>query len=505
MAGSDVRDILDIDNAPEQAFITKDALMNKNQKKVTRKSMDVSFKRPEGMHREVWGLLWTDNKDSPPIIPTDTNQGYKQMKAKIGSSKVRPWKWMPFSNPARKDGAIFYHWRREADEGKDYPFARFNKASFNSFETDAVDVPVYSDLEYQQHLHDESWTRQETDHLFDLCKRFDLRFLIIHDRWDREKFLNRSVEDLKERYYSICNNLTKVYIISHMYTQNNLSKYIISHTCTHKTISQKEEHLIAELKKIELRKKEREKKTQDLQKLITAADSNIDSRRAEKKHNKKKVHQQQKLKEGLPTVEPSGIKFADFKASGVSLRSQRMKLPASIGQKKTKAIEQVLEELGIEYNPMPTEDIVTHFNELRQDIVLLYELKLALATCDYEVESLRHRFETLAPGKTVEPDLIKPDTSTANLEISSTFFNPVLLTPDSPSRQKKLAEAIDVVGTPGTPNIMSPIPFMGIFENDKDGHLSIQVILTVSFSVKNGHTQIKDHCSISQIMTHKDH
>ena len=52
-----------------------------------------------------------------------------------------------------------------------------------------------------------------------------------------------------------------------------------------------------------------------------------------------------------------------------------------------------------EYNPIPTDDTVQHFNELRQDIVLLYELKIALATCDYELESLRHRFETLAPGK----------------------------------------------------------------------------------------------------------
>ena len=48
---------------------------------------------------------------------------------------------------------------------------------------------------------------------------------------------------------------------------------------------------------------------------------------------------------------------------------------------------------------MPTEDIVGHFNELRQDIVLLYELKLALANCEYELQTLRHRFETLAPGK----------------------------------------------------------------------------------------------------------
>lgn len=60
---------------------------------------------------------------------------------------------------------------------------------------------------------------------------------------------------------------------------------------------EEEEHLIAELKKIELRKKEREKKTQDLQKLITAADSNIDSRKADKRQTKKKIHLQQKFKE----------------------------------------------------------------------------------------------------------------------------------------------------------------------------------------------------------------
>lgn len=79
-----------------------------------------------------------------------------------------------------------------------------------AFCTQSVDVPTYSDLEYQQHLHDDNWPRQETDHLFDLCKRFDLRFIIIHDRWDREKYRDRSVEDLKERYYNVCNTLSKV-------------------------------------------------------------------------------------------------------------------------------------------------------------------------------------------------------------------------------------------------------------------------------------------------------
>lgn len=46
-------------------------------------------------------------------------------------------------------------------------------------------------------------------------------------------------------------------------------------------------------------------------------------------------------------MESAGIKFPDFKNSGVSLRSQRIKLPSSLGQKKMKGIEQMLNELRI--------------------------------------------------------------------------------------------------------------------------------------------------------------
>ena len=54
------------------------------------------------------------------------------MKAQLGVRRVRPWKWMPFINPARKDGAVFHHWRRATDEVKEYPFAKFNKVAFAS-------------------------------------------------------------------------------------------------------------------------------------------------------------------------------------------------------------------------------------------------------------------------------------------------------------------------------------------------------------------------------------
>ena len=80
------------------------------------------------------------------------------------------------------------------------------------------------------------WTKAETDHLFDLCDQFSLRFIVIADRFglpsyietqqqmdqmrkrdakaqekesqkkakhDPLKFHERTVDELKDRYYSI--------------------------------------------------------------------------------------------------------------------------------------------------------------------------------------------------------------------------------------------------------------------------------------------------------------
>uniref|UniRef100_A0A674NGD4 DNA methyltransferase 1-associated protein 1 n=1 Tax=Takifugu rubripes TaxID=31033 RepID=A0A674NGD4_TAKRU len=378
--GADVRDILELTGGENDGPITKKDLINSDKKKSKKTTETLTFKRPEGMHREVYALLYSDKKDAPPLLPSDTTQGYRTVKAKLGCKKVRPWKWMPFTNPARRDGAIFHHWRRVAEEGKDYPFARFNKT---------VQVPVYSEQEYQVHLHDDGWTKAETDHLFDLCKRFDLRFVVVHDRYDHQQYRKRSVEDLKERYYSICGKLTKVrapsgtdpkiYIFDAGHERRRKEQLEKLFNRTPEQVAE-EEYLIQELRKIENRKKEREKKAQDLQKLIKAADTTTELRRAEKRVSKKKLPQKRETEK--PAVpETAGIKFPDFKSAGVTLRSQRMKLPSSVGQKKIKAIEQILMEQGVDLNPI--------------DLVLLYELKQAHSNCEYEQQMLRHRYEAL--------------------------------------------------------------------------------------------------------------
>ena len=76
-----------------------------------------------------------------------------------------------------------------------------------------------------------------------------------------------------------------------------------------------------------------------------------------------------------------------------------MKLPQSVGTKKTKAIEQLLDELQIDQRPIATANVSEQFNELRSDIVLLYELQQALTNCDYEYQTFKHRYESIAPGK----------------------------------------------------------------------------------------------------------
>lgn len=260
-----------------------------------------TMKRPEGMHREVFALLYNDNKDASPLLPTDTGLGYKQNKARLGMKKVRKWEWAPFTNPARKDSAVFHHWRRVSDEPKEYPFAKFNKQ---------LQIPTYTINEYNTHLRTNptKWNKQQTDHLFDLAKRFDVRFVIMADRWDKEHG-TKTVEDLKERYYEVTGILAKlrgqtnpekkvyVYDAEHERKRKEQLKKLFDRT--QKEIDE-EQMLLNELKKIEVRKKEREKKTQDLQKLISQADQGdlsqgqSGNRKQDKKLNKKKVPAQQR-------------------------------------------------------------------------------------------------------------------------------------------------------------------------------------------------------------------
>jgi len=130
--------------------------------------------------------------------------------------------------------------------------------------------------------------------------------------------------------------------------------------------------------------------------------------------------------------------------AGVTLRSYKKKLPPSVGTKKTKAIEQLLEELNIEHRTVATEAVCEQFNELRSDIVLLYELQQALTNCEFEFQTLRHQFESIAPGMSAEFNMLDvPFTSS-----SSSLFAGL---PSNNTPQKRISEIFESSLTPTGP------------------------------------------------------
>lgn len=93
---------------------------------------------------------------------------------------------------------------------KEYPFAKYNVKPR---------VPRrYTDEEYNRHLKSDDWSRQETDYLMDLVEEYDLRWVVIADRYDFQPQpidaeanatalvpakQYRTMEQMKARYYFI--------------------------------------------------------------------------------------------------------------------------------------------------------------------------------------------------------------------------------------------------------------------------------------------------------------
>ncbi|VDN28813.1 unnamed protein product [Gongylonema pulchrum] len=268
-----------------------------------------------------------------------------------------------------------------------------------------INIPTFTDEDYDKCLISAKWTKEDTLHLFELCRRFDLRWVIIVDRW--EGSTRRTMEEMKERFYNAINELNamrnekaEVFCYDAEHEKRRKEQLIKQWNRTEQQVEE-EGMLIAELKKIEVRKRERERKAQDLQKLITAGERTpaspaVSIAPVQTTSNIKKSHKSRSQKaSSVPTPVTSAtyiqdhanIRFPEFRSGGAHLRSQEMKLPTNIGQKKLKNIETVIEKL-----------------------------KLA----EYELESLRTRYNSLT-GKTfeIEPRMRVRTSSESNADSSN--------------------------------------------------------------------------------------
>ncbi|TKR93978.1 hypothetical protein L596_008336 [Steinernema carpocapsae] len=458
MNSSDMKDILGR-RAPVTPTDFKLTSVDKK-KSSARKMPEGHFKRPEGMHRELYNLLVQQNKGRQlsTMMPTTSKaNGYQKSNKAFGKKPTRKWMFTQFENEARQDGLKLSHWTRvdKLDE-KPYIFAKYNKA---------IKVPEYTNAEYEKNLASVTWTKEETDHLFEISRRFDLRWPVVTDRWDRQRFRVRTMEDLKDRYYWIVNELNVVREVNtdRLYydaqNERNRKEQLIKQWNRTQEEIDEEEMLIAEMKKIEARKREREKMAQDVQKLISntiteraplspalsssalsPAPSQVMKKKTIRSNKTSSLANLSTLTQS-PLTQPneavSQLRFSEFKSAGGHFRSHEMKLPTNVGQRKIKTLDQVVHGLKLEM-PHATPESVTAFNDFRSNVILLQELKMALQSAEFELESIKARTGSIG-GQAIE---IEPRIRVSN---EGTFDEEALVgTEGGPTSTRKITRMIDL-------------------------------------------------------------
>ncbi|KAI0182507.1 hypothetical protein EV127DRAFT_449402 [Xylaria flabelliformis] len=232
-------DVLDVLNLPADGASSRPT-----------KKQKTTAPRPnlKGLAREVQSL----GGDNPIAIVPEISTFKKR---RFGSRKpAARWELSPFRNSARNDQTLqLRHWKKEtedqsratsqpqsdsqtpgdnamegvkkADAVDDSGFAKFNVQ---------VDIPQYSEDQYNSNLINDDWTKDETDYLFSLARDFDLRWPLIWDRYDYTPQLpdhikeekdadgtdpdtamiptpqSRTMEDLKKRYYEVAAKMMAV-------------------------------------------------------------------------------------------------------------------------------------------------------------------------------------------------------------------------------------------------------------------------------------------------------
>ena len=152
------------------------------QKEMEKKTKDY-IKRQTGLKRELIKLIGI-----PSIVERTNNKEVKKSN----------WVWCKFKNIARSDGLELEHWQRKDDIGNTYD-TRFNK----------VEIVEFTKEEYDKLIkpNDRNWNYEQTVYLWDLIRQYELKFVIVYDRFDEETYGERTLESLKDRYYSVARTI----------------------------------------------------------------------------------------------------------------------------------------------------------------------------------------------------------------------------------------------------------------------------------------------------------
>lgn len=359
-----------------------------------------SQRKPDGISREVYALTG----GLAPLMPAiDANH----LKRKVQSENEKiTWQWLPFSNSARKDNLQLYHWVRVVNgvpPTGDYSFAKYNKS---------VDVIKFTDEEYEKHLTDSAWTKEETAQLFELCERFDLRFVVIADRFPSSK----TVEELKDRYYSVSRAILTAraqspgevtghplvkepYNASQETERKRALNLLLSHT---KQQERKDVEVIAHAKRITEARKAI-KASEEPKVPVLSESGPVGAEKA--------VDTTDTMAPSTNSQFPSANPVSETATAVASLRMLRVYLrtyaldqmvqavSSSAGLRTIKRVEQTLQDLGVNLKPkVPTKAVCAEHLELRKEILTLLNLQKQLQYKEAEGTSFRDGSYTETPG-----------------------------------------------------------------------------------------------------------
>ncbi|EON62874.1 hypothetical protein W97_02099 [Coniosporium apollinis CBS 100218] len=266
-------------------------------------------RRKGGIARELADLH--GDRDQAPVVIQDESKAYRGKKL-IDKKPVQRWAWTPFVNSARSDGLVLRHWKKAKVSHKPLEGSEDTKENFASTEPEVeedsafakynvqIETPQYTDEQYEAHLRNDDWSKEETDYLCQQVKAYYQRWPVIADRYDFQPsepsqeaeppdaaatppktLKRRSMEDLKQRYYqlsAICMTLqTPVSRMnpSEFSLHETLSKFSAAHETTRKKYAEsllrrsadeikEEEFLLAELQRIALNYKKLETERQEI-------------------------------------------------------------------------------------------------------------------------------------------------------------------------------------------------------------------------------------------------
>ncbi|KAA8549053.1 hypothetical protein F0562_000737 [Nyssa sinensis] len=364
------------------------------QEKKSRPQKD-SQRKPDGISREVYALTG----GLAPLVPSIDVAQLKR-RSQPENEKIT-WQWLPFTNSARKDNLQLYHWVRVVNAVPptgDYSFAKYNKS---------VDIVKYTDEEYEKYLMDPTWTKEETDQLFDLCERFDLRFIVIADRFPS----SRTVEELKNRYYSVCRAILiarapsgdvsghplvkEPYNVAQEIDRKRALSMVLSQT---KQQERKDAEVLAEAKRIS----ESRMAARGAEESEFPVTSNVGPEGTERAIVAvDTVSPSSNVQSASAAVAPPTSNAENASASA-SLRMLRVytrtyaldqmvqAASSSAGLRTIKRVEQTLQDLGVNLKPkVPTKAVCAEHLELRKEILTLLNLQKQLQYKEAEGSSYR--------------------------------------------------------------------------------------------------------------------